>query len=313
MIKYRIDFPIRKDCGLKCFYCFHVDYFEKNHPYDKEDYDRGFTLDEWAAWRDKFLRSPNEILLNIHGGETFDPVRNSKLLREIMEHDVNRIQTYDFLSNGLVDTNTYYETLNGFEKQVKRIGFTFHREMIAEKPKLVKRFEDNVLFVKEELGIPVYVKELLRVKDREKIIKNRDYWKLKGIDFKIQDYKGDFKGATFTEYSKYSGLDHALIDEEYKHPKNIFCTCMKGYRTFGIRGYEPFGGDVVSCWQDPVIVGNIQEGWFNNNFKVDRYPGTSVRNVIGVPKKYAGTFDGGRESHESILKQMENRREACKH
>jgi len=310
-MKYRVDFPIRRDCDLQCFYCFHIDYFEKKHPYDKEDFDRGFTLDEWVKWRDKFLVNPEEILLNLHGGETFHR-KNIPVLQDLMTYEPG-IQTYDLLSNGLVVGNNYRNVLDGLESKIKRIGFTFHREIIKDNPDLIKLFESNVLMVKS-MGIPVYVKELLRVKDRHLIVENKKRWFEEfGIELKVQDYKGDTKGATFTEYSKYSGLDHDLIDEEYHHIKSEFCTCIKGYKTLGIRGYEPFGGDVVACWQDPVIVGNIRDYWFNNNYNVDRLPGTSVRNVIGVPKKYAGTFVGGKESREDLLQKQEEQSQSCKH
>lgn len=302
-MKYRIDFPIRKDCALKCFYCFHTDYFNRVHPYDKEEFGLGFTLNEWALWRNKFLKNSEEILLNFHGGEPFHP-NNVTLIKAIFNNDINDVQTYDLLSNGLSEIENYYSVIIGNEKKIKRIGFTFHREIIKDNKQLINKFEKTVLLIKR-LGISVYVKELLRVKDRKLILANKKYWKdTYNIELKIQDYKGDIKGASYTEYNKYSALDHKIIDEEYKHKRSEFCSCMKGYRTFGIRGYDQYSGNVVACWLDPVIVGNIKGGWFNNNFKIDRVPGTSIRNVIGVPKKYSGTFHKDREDIKPEL---------CKH
>lgn len=289
-MKYRVDFPIPLNCNLQCYYCFHSAYFKREHPWDKNTYDRGFTLYQWCKWRDTFLINAKEIWLNLHGGEPFHN-ENIKDVLHIISYHGNTKETYDLLSNGLCST---YNEIEPFTEKIKRIGFTYHRAMIQDNEPLNKKFINNVLFVRD-LGISVYIKELLRVKDRKLIIENKKWWKDEhGIQLKVQDYKGDYLGADFSEYSKYSGLDYQLVDNEYKHSYKTHCTCFSGYRCFGIRGFDEFAGNIVACWQDPVIVGNIQDMWFNPNWKVSRIPNSDQRNVIGVPKKYAGTNERDR-------------------
>jgi len=288
-MKYRIDFPITKECDLHCYYCFHSDYHKKIGPYQNKSYDLGFTLEEWERWRNKFLFKAEEILLNLHGGETFHS-KNILLVFNLINHCKNSIQTYEFLSNGLSPLENYQQICIPFKDKIKRIGFTYHREMIDHNEHLKKLFENTVLDVKQ-MGINVYVKELLMVKHRDEIIKNKNHWNGLGIDFKVQDFKGVDKGFSFEEYSKYTLLDYILIDDEYKHPKNQYCTCLSGYKSFGIRGFDEFSGDVIACWQNPVVVGNIKEMWFNPNFRVDREENSSKRKIIGVPLKYRGTND----------------------
>jgi|GEM_PF-2096977 len=286
-MKYRIEFPIKFDCNLRCFYCFHADYHNNRHPYTNgKRFERKFTLAQWEQWQNKFLPDATEILIMFSGGEPFIP-ENATLCRELMEHGSGSIQNYEFLTNGLFNKGDA-EFLTGYVSKIRRIGFTYHRKMIHGKPELIERFYDNLNYIKN-MGISVYVKELLRVEDRDAILEHRQHLKNKyGVTLKIQDYKGDNRGLDLSEQRQYTTADCDLVDIEYKHPAGFPCTCLRGYRGIAIRGYDEYSGNVIACWHDPVIVGNIQDMQFNPSFIVNVLPG-GIKDVAGVPKKYAGT------------------------
>jgi hypothetical protein len=286
-MKYRIDWPIQKDCFLNCPYCFHREYHTNTGCYSNGTrYDRGFTMGEWYLWRDKFLTNAEKIVLNLHGGEPFFGT-NLDLVQECIQTDINHIHYYDLLSNGLSPTYNYEQVLLPVLNRIERITFTYHRSVIQDNLKLTNQFIDTVLFVKS-LGVKVFVKELLITKYREEIVKNIMFWKAKDVDVKVADFKGNYLGSSFEEYQNYNFFDHAIIHPEFKHSLSTFCSCMEGYKTLGIYGYDQFGGNVVGCWLDPCVVGNVKDDWFNPNYKVDRNE-KGERNVVGVPKKYLGT------------------------
>jgi len=286
-MKYRVEFPIKFDCNLRCFYCFHSDYHNNRHPYTNgKRFERKFTLKQWEQWRDKFLPDANEILVMFSGGEPFIS-ENIILCREFMEHCRNPIYHYEFLTNGLFNKEDA-EFLRGHISKIRRIGFTYHRKMVQNKPYLIERFYDNLNYIKI-LDIPVYVKELLRVEDRDAILEHKRCLKDKyGISLKIQDYKGDKRGLDFSEQRQYTDIDRTLVDMEYKHAAGFPCACLRGYHGIAIRGYDEYSGNVIACWHDPVIIGNIQDMQFNPNFIVNVLP-DGTKDVSGVPKKYAGT------------------------
>ena len=286
-MKYRVEFPIKFDCNLRCFYCFHSDYHNNRHLYKNgRRFERKFTLAQWEQWRDRFLADASEILIMFSGGEPFIPA-NTRLCRELMEHCAGSIQRYEFLTNGLFNKEDV-EFLDGYISKIRRIGFTYHRRMIHGKPHLIKLFYDNLQYVKN-MGISVYVKELLRVEDKNAILEHRRRLKNEyGVKLKIQDYRGDNRGLDLREQRRYTAADCALVDMEYKHSAGSPCACLAGYRGIVIRGYDEYSGNVIACWHDPVVIGNIQETRFNPNFIVNVLE-NGQREVSGVPKKYAGT------------------------
>jgi len=299
-MNYRIDYPIHFDCNLQCFYCFHVDYFNCNHPFENGQKECKFTIDDYKRFRDTHLTDANRIILNMHGGETFFGP-NVELVNSIMMSLRDDKEEFDLLSNGMCNMKDYEVILKTHANKIWRIGFTYHRKVLNEAQTQI--FENNVKQIAEWLPGKVYVKELLRIEDKLSIIQNKFKWCSRRIPFKIQDYKGDDKGANYTEYEKYGPTDRMLIDTEYKHPLDRPCSCMKNMRTFGIRGYDDWSGDVVACWVDPCVIGNIQENWFHPNYTVCRMEdGSGQRDVRGVEKIYRGTFDRDRPLGE-----------ACKH
>jgi hypothetical protein len=219
------------------------------------------------------------------GGEPFIP-ENANLCRELIEHCNDSIQRYEFLTNGLFDKKDI-DFLNSYKSKIRRIGFTYHRKMIHDKPELIERFYENLIHIRN-MGVPLYVKELLRVEDRAAILEHRRQLNKYGIKLKIQDYKGDNRGLDLKEQRQYTEADCALVDMEYRHLANFPCTCLAGYRGIAIRGYDEYSGNVIACWHDPVIVGNIQDMQFNPSFTVNVLP-DGRKDVTGVPKKYAGT------------------------
>ena len=145
-MKYYVEFPIGYHCNLQCPYCFHQEFFQMDREGtagEKYRTERPFTLEQWRAWRDKHLTNAEEIILHLHGGEPFHPKNVDDVINIIETSDKERI---DILSNGMADPESY-ERLRPFAHKFRRMGFTFHRTLIADKPNLVKRYEKNVLLV----------------------------------------------------------------------------------------------------------------------------------------------------------------------
>ena len=279
MPKIFLAYPISFDCNLHCYYCFHEEHFLNGY-----EQKRIFTIPQYITFRDTHLSDATEIIVHFHGGETF------------METNVNTICAFlrattmekaDLLTNGIQDRSNY-EKIIQHKDRIHRVGFTFHRKIIAGVPSLVKRYEENVLYLHSQ-GIPVYVKELLFVDLREDIKEAKKYWTDKGISFKVQDFKGCDRGRSHEEFKKYEPEDYLLIDAEYKHGGE-YCTCMKGYKSVLIRGGW-MDGSVLACFEDPVIVGSLLDNTYNGNYRVYKDHQKGRMDVTGVPKVYKGTWE----------------------
>ena len=107
---------------------------------------------------------------------------------------------------------------------------------------------------------------------------------------KIQDFQ-----ALDGSPPDYSHYEISLVSNEYKH-KGQYCSCWEGWKSIQIRGYDIGKGDVLACWLDPKIIGNIKNNTFNPNFKVYIDQLLGRRNVVGVPIKYndRGTYNRDR-------------------
>lgn len=272
MAKFYIAYPVSFDCNLRCSYCFHHERFYSN--YTKH---QSFTIDQYKTFRNTHLLPAEEILIHFHGGEPFIDTNTNTICTFIRCTEIER---FDFLTNGLQKQENYARILP-YKDRIHRVGFTFHRKMISHIPDLVKRYEENVMFLHKN-GVPVYVKELLVHSDRELIKENKRKWKALGIPFKIQDFKGYDRGKDLHEMKEYDAEDWYLVDFDYKKC-NDTCTCMRGYKTILIGGHT-LGGKVLACFEDMKIVGDIAKNEFNPNYEVRRVKdGVEVR---GVPPVY---------------------------
>lgn len=276
-MKYFVAYPLLFDCNLRCSYCFHKVHFESNFVEKQK-----FTLNDWVRFRDTHLNDADEILVHFHGGEPFLP-QSTNMMRAFLKK-CSPIERIDILTNGLQDQEQYAAILP-WKHLIHRIGFTFHRKVIGNSKSMVKKFEDNVLFMHRQ-GVPVYVKELLVSSMRDKILENRRKWQSLDIGFSIQDFKGEDRGVSKEEYENYTALDVLYIDAEYKHGGD-FCTCRKGYKNVLIRGGWQ-SGDVLACFEDPVVVGNLQENTFNPNFTIKKDYSEGRMRIEGVPEIYRG-------------------------
>jgi len=288
-MKYYIGFPISLHCNLRCFYCFNQEFYQyvdNNIGNNKWRDKRPFTFEDYRKWRNKHLKDATDIVMHLFGGEPFCPQNVDDVYSILNFMDKERI---DILSNGICDP-LVIKRLEPYVHKFHRIGFTYHRACLKDSPILQERYEQNVLLVKQ-MGIPVYIKELLIKENRDLIFNNKRYWLSKGVHFKIQDFKGVDRGLSQEEYAKYTNLDHLLVDPEYKHGK--ICSCMSGYRNIFIRGFDmadvwPKGGDVIACWHFPTVIGNIIEDWYNPNYTIERNnKGKMI--VRGVPEIFRGT------------------------
>lgn len=287
-MKYYVEFPIKVDCNLECPYCFHsgrtTDEYKAKLASGEYSTDRGFTIAQWNQWRDLHLGNATEIIVHFAGGEPFHPA-NVPLWTEFLES--TSVERFDMLSNGLGNRQDYALLLK-YRERLDRIGLTYHRKVIHGNQALVERYHSTVEFL-HHAGLPVYVKELLFVDEREAIKANRAYWEGKGIPFKIQDFKGWDRGFSGEEWAKYTPEDEALISEEYKHVGR-YCSCRAKYRSFVIRGHEWMNGDVLACWRDPKVIGNIGDMTFNPAYKILKDHEAGRMEVLGVPAVYKGTY-----------------------
>ncbi len=301
-MKYLIQFPISIICDLHCSYCFHTEAFElelQNKKSEKYYDKRPFTIHQYIDWRNKYLSDGEEFLCELHGGECSYNENKDDVCNIIDTLDKEKFQLQ---TNGLGEEEFYNELVKRKDK-IFRLGFTFHRDVIINNSDLVNKFKQNVMFCKEN-GLNVYVKELLIKKYREDIIENKKYWKELEIDFHIQDFKGYGRGKTFEEYNKYTNLDKMLINNEYKH-YGYYCSCKEGYKNVIIRGFDIFAGDVLACWDDPCVVGNINEDWYNGDYKICNNKKKGCKEVLIENKIYRGNYPKDVWTPE-VEKQFEN-------
>jgi hypothetical protein len=280
-MKYFVEYPCLYICGLQCGYCFHkADQFDKNDPGHNL-----FTVQDWVRFRETHLKGAEEILLHFHGGEPFYGENVAYIENFLSESSVERI---DILTNGLGSEADYVRILSAYKDRIHRVGFTYHRKMNVD----AALFESNVLAVRA-LGISVYVKELLFVDERDAIHANKKYWEDKGISFKIQDFRGWDRGRSFEENNKYTLDDMKSVDAEYLQNDPFTCSCRPGYKMFRIRGGNlswQHSGDVIACWCDPKVIGNIQDNEFCPEYEIKRIQGIIVVECSG-DTGYRGTFD----------------------
>lgn len=284
-VRWFIQYPIPKNCNLRCEYCFHQKYFKlaatgaiRTNP--KYDYylHRGFTLEEWNLWFNTYIK-PNsaETIIHLQGGDPFCE-QNLPIIFEFMD---NTNHVIDILTNGLGNTLILKNFFEQYKNRIHRIGFTYHRKTLSSL-NMSSKFRRNVKTAKHE-GINVYVKEILFKDEIENILKHREYWNQFGIPLKIQDFQ-----ALDAKPQSYTIKELNLISNEYKH-KGAYCSCWDNWKSISIRGYDFSSGDVVACWLDPKVIGNIADNTFNPNFKVYIDTKLGRRNVIGVPTKYSNT------------------------
>jgi hypothetical protein len=300
-MKYYIEFPINVYCNLQCNYCFHSEAFEMEKAGTRsEKYmdSRGFSLKQYIDWRNKHLADGTDFLMELHGGEMSHPKNQDDVIEVISTFDKEKFQIQ---TNGL-GSPEFYQRLFPLQHKINRLGFTYHRFMIGINSELTQKYEQNVLMCKAA-GLNVYVKELLMMNMKDAILQNKHYWMNKGVDFRIQDFKG-MRGSTYEEYKNYSAVDQLLIYPEYRHYGDT-CSCRVGYKNVHIRGFGLFEGDVVGCWKDPTVIGNILKDWYNPNYIVGRDENGNM-DVKVKEKIYRGTYpkDRWQPGFETKYKQL---------
>jgi hypothetical protein len=219
---------------------------------DKYSVNCAFTPAQYMAWRDRHLLGGTEFLCELHGGEISQSPDAVFSIIDALDKERFQLQT-----NGL-GAPEFYDGLIARKSKIDRIGFTFHRTEIDRIAGGRKTFERNVKLIRNS-GIPVYVKELLILEHKAAILEHKKFWEARCVEFSIQDFKG-YRGRNGDEQDRYAADDWAIVHEEYKHG-GAQCHCRDGYKQVLIRGYDIFAGDIVACWNDPCVVGNIIEGW----------------------------------------------------
>ena len=302
-MKYAIQYPIGIICGLQCTYCLYKHAWDLLRTGKYEDYYSHtcpFTFEQYQQWRDKHLSDATEIIMELHGGE-MSYEGNRQLTLDII--DKSDKEKFSLQTNGLGERE-FYEELAKRKDKIERIGFTYHRAMMGDDMDSTNKFEHSVRAMKG-MGINVYVKELLFPEHRDVILKNKKYWELQNIEFRAQDFKGEggFDALQYTDD------DVALVHPEYQHVTGEQCACRTGYKNIIIRGYDSmayaFGGDVLACWHDPTVIGNINSDWYNPNYTINRLEDNTV-DVAVAQKSYRGNYprDIYKPGYEKIYQQF---------
>ncbi len=290
-MKYFIQYPGYLVCNLRCPYCFHYKELSTGLSSGGDPIGQGgpnFTVEEYITWRDTHLNDAEEIVIHFHGGE---PTIEKNIAHIEDFFSKSKLEHLDVLTNGLGPESSYNRLIN-IKDRIFRVGFTYHRTVINDNAELRKIFTNRVLMVKAA-GIPVYVKEMLFLNHKSQILANKRFWEMMGVPVKIQDFKGYTRGEDFTELQRYTIKDLEIIDKEYIKT-SATCSCLPGYRQIMIRGGWQ-AGDILGCWIDPVVVGNIKDNTYDPRYKVEIEMKPGGKQVVtGVLKKYKGTYEGDR-------------------
>jgi len=294
-LKYYIQYPIKIECSLRCPYCFHATVFDGGITDADKDAAAGpkFTVQDYINWRDKCLEPDSDIIIHFHGGE---PTTEYNMDRVVSFLSNTTREKVDILSNGL-GTYESYGRLKSFKDRISRIGLTYHRKVISQSSSMIDRFHKSVAYL-SSWGFPVYVKELLFTDCRDQIIENKKWWESHGIQFNIQDFKGYDRGEDFTEFQKYTLDDINLLSQEYIKEGDE-CSCFFDYKNIIIRGGWQ-DGDVLACWKDPTVIGNIKDGTYNPNYKIFLNADKQRVEVLTDKKVYKGTWKDDRYIKEGI-------------
>lgn len=277
-MKYYVQYPILFDCNLRCDYCFHKSYFQ-----DLKTAPHRITVQMWNRFRDTHLTDAEEIIVHMSGGEPFLEPSLNMILSFIRNTKIEKI---DLLTNGLQPIHNY-EKIIKYSNRIQRIGLTYHRRLIHGIKLYEYMFNETAMFLKDK-GFPIYIKELLLPEYRFDILENKKKWKDKGFDFKVQDFRENANAGEPKQLDPIP-LDVLIVDREYLHPKDT-CACKDGYKNIIIRkGWQE--GDILACWHDPKVIGNIIRNEFNPNYRVVKDRRLGRLNVEGVGENYKGTFE----------------------
>jgi organic radical activating enzyme len=252
-MKYYVSFPLFYDCDLRCYYCFSADSMRTNMPPKRE-----VTVTAYNKFRQKFFSDAEDIVVELTGGESFLPINNAVVVNFIKRTTTERIELQ---TNGIQPIDAY-KTLLPFKDRLLRIGFTYHRKMIHNVLSYRNTYDSNVLAARD-LGLPVYVKELLFHEERDAILENKRRWESLGVEFKIQDFKGSYLGVSKEGVADYTPEDHSLVSNEYVHNLGD-CKCKDGYKQLIVMR----DGSIISCYIVADIVGNMIDGTYRPNHYV---------------------------------------------
>jgi len=302
-VKYFVQYPIkiicsmREVCGEHCYYCLHKEAWDLERAGTYEEkflYDCPFTFGQYQAWRDKHLPDATEIIMELHGGE-MSYGDNRRLTLDII--DAADKERFSLQTNGIGDVEFYKKLIRRKDK-IERIGFTYHRAKIRGNQQSWDKFVNNVRTVREA-GIKVYVKELLIPELRDAVMQGKMFWENIGVEFRIQDYRG----VGGQNPPQYTPEDIKLMHPEYQHIVGAECACRRGYKNIIIRGYDinaaVFGGDVLACWHDPTVIGNINNDWYNPSYTIYRRGDNSI-DVVVPQKLYRGNLPRDRFTPENV-------------
>jgi hypothetical protein len=254
-------------------------------------YPLGFTVQDYIKFRDTHLTDAEEIIIHFHGGEPFYK-ENLALIKEFQDNTT--MEQFDFLTNGLYSSeyaNPVHPILD-FER-VNRIGFTWHYAEHRMPDRHESQLVYNIKRLAEHYSDRIYVKLLLvpggtqsKYDGGISILHERlEYCKINfpNVKVKIQTMQ-----ALDSTPLNFSDEEWNLVSDEYIHDSD-YCMCKKGYRTFNIRGYDRYSGEIVACWFDPKIIGSIQRNELDKNYLVLIDPSLCRTNVIGGEYGYGAT------------------------
>jgi hypothetical protein len=251
-VHYYIGYPIYIACDLQCNYCFY-----KNNNFATGDIGKiGITVNEYKAFRNTHLQDAESILVEFCGGETFHSM-NIPVIENFLDNTTD--EQIDILTNGIQPEQVYLDFINKYKSRIFRMGFSHHRTMLSGMQE--ELFQKNVKAV-ANTGVNVYVKEILMPGT------DTDFSRDDNISVLVQDFKGYFD-KHFNNFNrpKWSYEKDLLVSGEYK--KTVFCECTcKPNRKNILITSKWNDGDIIACWNDQVVVGNIKDNAYNKDYSV---------------------------------------------
>lgn len=222
-------------CNLNCSFCLNA--LDKNQEFDRTKF-KELSGEQWVKGLNSIESRP-EVPITFSGGEPF--------LHPDFLYIINNLKpelNIDILTNLYPTSKKYEKTLERFVNEVnpnriKRdasyasIRVSYHPEQMGNGKKIV----ENVKKL-QDIGFSIGIWSVLHPTSEQLSAINQMQFRCKdaGIDFRLKEFTGKYKGRLYGNYSKYPG---AVLSNELKK-----CLCKTSELLI-----SPNGG-IYKCHRD---------------------------------------------------------------
>lgn len=238
-------------CNLNCSFC--LNNLEKSQEFNRTKF-KEISGQEWVRALNK-IESRQGVPITLSGGEPF--------LHPDFIYIINNLKTdldIDILTNfcwGEYGIKKFIEQVN--PQKLRRnapyasIRVSYHPEQMGNEEEVVKNVK-----ILQDAGFSIGIWSVLYPGSKELSAINQMQFKCReaGIDFRLKEYTGEFKGELYGDYSKYP---NACFQQQTKP-----CLCRISELLIGPNG------NVYKCHRDlyheEFSVGNITDDNFQAEF-----------------------------------------------